>query len=260
MATAKNDTVSRIGAIYRATNNKNGKVYIGQTISTLKIRQSGHYTDSKRGNSKINRAIAKYGIDGFVWEILHDAVPVGQLDYVEQYEICMHGSYENGYNTTIGGDVNPMKGNRHTKEAREKITKALTGRQHSKETLEKKRRSMLGKTLSEAAKIKISNNHVDVSGDNNPMYGVSLYEHWNKKFGPKAAAKKIIQHKQRLSNSITDKMSGCKNPSAKLTQEMVNEMRNLYRHHKYNLKQLSEKYKVSKANVCLIVNYKTWVE
>jgi len=204
--------------------------------------------------------MSKYGIDGFIWEILHDNVPISQLDYVEQFEICMHSSYENGYNTTIGGDVNPMKGRKHTEKSRAKISKGLTGKRHSKETLEKKRKAMLGKTPSDEARRKISKNHADVSGENNPMYGINIYDNWKKKFGDKIASEKITKHKQKLSKSIKGKMAGDKNPSSKLTRNIVNEIRYLYENEGYKLGQLSDKYNVSKANICLIVNYKTWCD
>jgi len=226
-------TGQKFGIIYRATNNKNGKIYIGQTIRTLDKRKSGHYVDSRRGSSKINRAIAKYGIGGFTWEVLHNNVLASQLDYLEQYEICMHGSYENGYNTTIGGDVNPMKGKRHSEESRRKISKGLTGRRDSKKTLEKKRRAGLGKILSEETKIKISKNHADVSGKNNPMYGRSVYSVWVKKFGKDEAERRKNKFTNKLSKSIKGTMVGEKNPHSKLTFNIVDEIREKYKTGKY---------------------------
>lgn len=52
-------------------------------------------------------------------------------------------------------------------------------------------------------------------------------------------------------------MAGEKNPGAKITQDIVNEIRRLHKEG-YALKAISKKYNISKANICLIVNYKTW--
>lgn len=56
------------------------------------------------------------------------------------YLICMLGTYELGYNTTVGGDVNPMTGKTHTKYSKEKISKALIGHDCSETTKEKIRK------------------------------------------------------------------------------------------------------------------------
>ena len=49
--------------IYRITNKINNKIYIGQTIKTIKIRWLRHCTDALnyRSNTKFAKAIRKYG-------------------------------------------------------------------------------------------------------------------------------------------------------------------------------------------------------
>lgn len=59
------------------------------------------------------------------------------------------------------GRPSPMKGKHHTEEARKKMSEASKGN-----------KSHLGFRLTDEQRKKISDNHSDVSGKNNPMYGV----------------------------------------------------------------------------------------
>jgi group I intron endonuclease len=246
------------GIIYMATNKTNSKAYVGQTVYSLKIRKSGHKNDSKRGSSKFNNAIKKYRIDGFTWEILHNNVPISHLDYLEQYEICMRGTYEFGYNTTIGGDVNPMIGKTHKQESIDKIIKSLTGHKCSCETREKMRKAGLKRRHSEKTKNKISKNHADVGGENNPMCGKSLYEHWLEKYDKAEADKRSKVHKKKISEANKGKWLAENGTASKLTWEIVKDIRDCYKSGKYTQKMLADKYNISTANVCLIVNRRTW--
>ena len=51
---------TKTGIIYIATNIKNGKSYIGQTISKLNKRVSRHYKSSKTHSYKFANALKKY--------------------------------------------------------------------------------------------------------------------------------------------------------------------------------------------------------
>ena len=55
------------GYIYKITNDVNDKIYIGQTITTIKERWSQHKSSGTLGNSHlvISRAINKYGFRAF---------------------------------------------------------------------------------------------------------------------------------------------------------------------------------------------------
>lgn len=68
----------------------------------------------------------------------------------------------------ISGDKNPAK----KPGIGEKISKALKGRKFSEEHKQK-----LSKPKSQQAKIKMSKNHADFSGKNNPMYGKTPIHH-----------------------------------------------------------------------------------
>ena len=61
--------------IYKATNIKNNKVYIGQTVKPLSYRISEHKHRFNNTNShnKFYNAIKKYGWDNFIWEIIEES-------------------------------------------------------------------------------------------------------------------------------------------------------------------------------------------
>lgn len=93
------------GFIYKITNNVNGKVYIGQTIQTVKERFYQHCatkcSDSVL-NMAIHRAIKKYGKSNFTIEVIEE-VDKDSLNDREKFWIEYYNSYNNGYNSTIGG-------------------------------------------------------------------------------------------------------------------------------------------------------------
>lgn len=93
------------GFIYKITNNVNGKVYIGQTIQTVKERFYQHCatkcSDSVL-NMAIHRAIKKYGKSNFTIEVIEE-VEQNILNDREKYWIKYYNSYKNGYNSTEGG-------------------------------------------------------------------------------------------------------------------------------------------------------------
>ena len=93
------------GFIYKITNNVNGKVYIGQTIQTVKERFYQHCatkcSDSVL-NMAIHRAIKKYGKSNFIIEVIEE-VDKDSLNDREKFWIEYYNSYNNGYNSTRGG-------------------------------------------------------------------------------------------------------------------------------------------------------------
>lgn len=99
------ETMIKNGKIYIITNDINNKVYIGQTIQTLKKRFNGHccYSKTDRSiNMYIKRAIHKYGKQHFEIQLLEEC-PIEQLNDREIYWINYYDSYNNGYNLTLGG-------------------------------------------------------------------------------------------------------------------------------------------------------------
>ena len=96
------------GIIYRATNVINGKCYIGQTVHSLAKRISGHLNISNCGaETAFHKAIRKYDIDSFKWEVLCECLSREELNAQEIFFIKKYNAYGNGgYNMSYGGESN----------------------------------------------------------------------------------------------------------------------------------------------------------
>ena len=73
--------------IYKITNVKNNKVYIGQTVQmNPKMRWYAHLADARRGKkSYLYDSIRKYGQESFVWELIDCATSMEELNIKEEY-------------------------------------------------------------------------------------------------------------------------------------------------------------------------------
>lgn len=109
------------GLIYIITNSINNKVYIGQTIQSLKSRWYEHCRKAcseNEANMHIKRAILKYGKENFIIREL-EKCNIEELDEREIYYISLYNSYIEGYNTTKGGKsgAKPLKLDREQQES-----------------------------------------------------------------------------------------------------------------------------------------------
>jgi len=131
----------------------------------------------------------KYGINNFKWEVIDTTCQnIEELNEMEFHYIKQYQSreYQNGYNLTNGGEnnsgriVSDITRNRLSKahkgktipyETRMKISNTLKGRIISEETRNKISNSNKGKIFTYTHKQHIKENHHDVKGNKNPMYG-----------------------------------------------------------------------------------------
>lgn len=93
--------------IYKITNQINGKIYIGQSID-IQQRWKQHKQQVKgiRSNNKLYQAMREYGIENFLFEIIEQCeFSQQELDERQRYWIKYYNSYENGYNSTRGGQI-----------------------------------------------------------------------------------------------------------------------------------------------------------
>ena len=188
--------------IYLITNLDNNKKYVGLTKFSITER---FYQHVKRG-FLLTEAIKKYGEDKFFIELIEEVDTAGRAYELEQYYIKEYNTkVPYGYNLTDGGDgifgwevteeyrqecservkqlhkekKVGMYGKNHSDETKRKMSVAskgkskpwLIGRKLSPESIEKLRQINLGRVLSDETRKKISENHHDVNGENNPMYG-----------------------------------------------------------------------------------------
>lgn len=89
--------------IYKITNKLNGRCYIGQTSTSLKIRYNTHCNKSQ--NTYIARSIRKYGKEKFSIEELARYATKEDLNNAEEYFISFYNCrIPNGYNISLGGN------------------------------------------------------------------------------------------------------------------------------------------------------------
>jgi len=98
---------------YLITNKVNGKVYVGITTASLQRRWGAHICAANRGGtSAISKAIAKYGIQQFLFEHIASASSHDDLLALEQILISQFNSFRGkGYNQTLGGEGTLGAGN-----------------------------------------------------------------------------------------------------------------------------------------------------
>ena len=118
--------------IYKITNIINGKVYVGQTISTIAMRWKNHCSKSSRCLA-ISSAIEKYGRENFTIEQIDQANSFDELNKKEGYWIAQCNSVApNGYNLKTGGNQPRL-----CQESINKISKANMGMKAWNEGLDK---------------------------------------------------------------------------------------------------------------------------
>lgn len=147
--------------VYKYTS-PSGKHYIGKTYNE-QMRKYHHKREASKGNTRpLYRAMRKYGIENFTYEVIVKNVPSYMINAFEKYWINFYNAVENGYNCTIGGDGlqepsqetrvkigNTSKGRQHTQETKNRIGVAFRGKKLSEEHIAK-----LKKPKSEEHKIK----------------------------------------------------------------------------------------------------------
>lgn len=220
--------------IYKITNTINNKCYIGQSIDLTK--RIAYHKRALKGkyheNNHLQKAVKKYGINNFTYEILCEC-RVDELDELERMYIVQYDSIENGYNLETGGSSN--KGmNEETKkkisetkkqnmteeqreyyanflralpplspEGRKKLSQSLMGHKTSEETRKKISESQKGKIISEEAKQKMSKAR---TGKKWPQ------ERCDKLSKSKTGIKKTKEHRKNLSLAKIGKPNSCSQP------------------------------------------------
>lgn len=88
--------------IYKITNSRNGKVYVGQTTKTLEQRLTQHFYAARETGrqKKFYEDIVKYGTDSFSIELIEEC-PDEAADVVESYWIYKLDTINSGYNSCL---------------------------------------------------------------------------------------------------------------------------------------------------------------
>lgn len=176
-----------VAGIYLITNKKTGQKYAGGSIDVE--RRIKQHINKPNNNSYIDNAIRKYGFDNFEWKIIEELPADWEIiGEREKYWISFHNTFKDPehYNLTEGGkgisgwthseetrkkisenmpdqsgENNPFYGQKHTPEARKKISESNSGENHP----------MYGQKHTPESRKKMSENQKDFSGKNNPMWG-----------------------------------------------------------------------------------------
>ena len=94
--------------IYKVTNTVNSKVYIGKTNNFNK-RKREHTVYDINNDNIFHKALRKYGLKAFKWEIIDHADTLDEANEKERHYIKKHKSFKpKGYNMTKGGDGGSM--------------------------------------------------------------------------------------------------------------------------------------------------------
>ncbi len=111
--------MTRYGSIYKITNLVNGKVYIGQTTTSVEQRWASHKCSINyaKYNSALYAAFRKHGTDNFLIEEVAVATDRASLDAAEDNCIATFNSLvPAGYNLCIGNG-----GRNHSESTKKKI-------------------------------------------------------------------------------------------------------------------------------------------
>jgi len=160
--------------VYLITNKVNGKAYVGVSERGLQARKREHINRSKAGSKfPIHRAIAKYGVDSFEFEILESCADASYLPGTERRLIAEFGTLvPRGYNRTLGGDgVSGLVFGDETRrrmsekakqrppfseETRRKLSAASAGRVIPRDAVERARKKRVGAKRTDEQRARIA--------------------------------------------------------------------------------------------------------
>jgi group I intron endonuclease len=197
------------GIVYEIKCIPTGKIYIGVTTVGLEERWKGHLYELKKNkdNNCFHNAIRKYSKENFSKRIIDVAYSKEELDFMEKIWILFKNARNRnfGYNSAVGGGSGP---------------------------------------LSEEHKQKISDNHADMSGKNNPMFGTTRIH------------SKETKQKMKENSPFKNKI-GEDSPNNKLSWNDVIDIR-LQSYLDASVEYLSKRYKTSISNIYRIINNERW--
>lgn len=142
-------------SVYKHTT-PSGKVYIGITSKPVEERWLNGRGYAR--NEHFWNAIKKYGWENIEHHVLATGLSKEEASEVEKMYIALYRSHEikHGYNLTEGGETGIV----HTMESRRKLSESRKGQRYN-----------IGVPFTEERKRHLSENHADVRGEKNPMYG-----------------------------------------------------------------------------------------
>lgn len=226
-----------IGKIYCAHCIFTGRKYIGQTVKKhLNLRIVEHFADCINYNHKFANALRKYGKSGFIWGIIEE-YDVSMLNQMEIYWIDSYNSFNDGYNTTSGGN-----------QGREYCIKEYLIENPNGEI-------ELIKNLSQYCR----DNDLNVGHIHETLYGKRL-QHKKYKLIPRTEdeIKRFNEERKIREDNSKKGLSGEKNGKAILNWDKVNQIRKLHSLKEYKNQEIAEMFGVKKVTIEKIIANRSW--
>jgi group I intron endonuclease len=136
-----------------------GKRYVGIGMGGRGIQ--GRWADYKKyrckGQTKLYRALKKYGSDKFKYEVILETDDLDNALRSEMYLIDVWNLQDDGYNISQGGYLGRL-GVKATEETKQKLSESHKGEKHY----------LFGKNVSEETKLKLSES---TTGEKNHFFG-----------------------------------------------------------------------------------------
>jgi group I intron endonuclease len=213
--------------LYRITNQLNNKIYIGQSISPDK-RWKKHQAYANQDNPPqyISRAMKKYGIENFIFEIISTCRTSEDADEIEKQLITQYDSRnkDKGYNIAVGGNAKPWLSESWRKAMRDKTS----GDKHWSKKPEN--RYIVEETIEKLKGLPAWNK--GLPPEQQPYFGKHLSE----------------EHKTKV--GLANRKSGS------LSEEVIKDIRKSFE--TQTSKQIAIKFNITLSMVMDIVNYRTY--
>lgn len=110
----------KISGVYKITLKQDGRVYIGSSVD-IEDRWRIH---KQRNNQIICKAIKKYGIDAFDWQILEEVPPENLLEREQYFLDCYQPFVDNGKGFNLSKEAYSVYGIKRSQETKDKMKKS----------------------------------------------------------------------------------------------------------------------------------------
>ena len=255
--------------IYKITNIKNNKFYIGKT-KNMKKRWNSHKRNSKDVNNKTHlyNAMREDGVENFIIEELFHVFNESDLDDIETYFIKKYDAIKQGYNILPGGEGGHFS--EKNREISSKLRKGKTfeeqfGEERAKDIKERKNKasseSLKGRNITWGEKVSVT---LLEKHKSNTQFHQSVIE-TNRKIGEKRRGIPREKHTQEIKDLIKYKLglvdlswseerklemskrvSGENNPSYKEI-DLILVYKTIIKNNNISLDELSQLYNISRG-------------